>query len=214
MKKHATDYPCPKCDAGPGAKCRNYLGKACAPHSGRLPKHVPNVQDLAEIEERVRVRQDIRRAALLAWTDAVSKCGHFAGARYGRWRLVDRTGARPDQLIYVVMRPGVSGWRDRQGRTVEDLDGDYETLGPPFLGFAPLGKDETAPHGFPFRWERRFEAIEVPEVMTAQELHDAARARREKALAKQETAAADLAAWKARNVPASLFADLPEESTP
>ncbi len=29
------DHPCPQCGAHSGRRCRDYLGKPCAPHSGR-----------------------------------------------------------------------------------------------------------------------------------------------------------------------------------
>jgi|SRR5581483_6119167 len=36
-------FPCPRCSALPGQKCRNYLGRACAPHHdrGKDPKVKP-----------------------------------------------------------------------------------------------------------------------------------------------------------------------------
>lgn len=208
MKRDALEFVCPKCGAGVGARCRNYRGRACAPHGGRVPRHVPNVRPLAEYQDAANTRNEVRKAALLAYLEAVAKCGHYQGARYARWRVKDRSGARPDRLIFVVMRPGLAGWRDREGRTVEEIDADGETLGPPFQGFEPMGRgNEAAPYVFPFRWERRFEAIEVPEVTPAEQLHAAAEKRRAKELARQAAEAEQLEAWKMRNETPPLFGE-------
>lgn len=197
--------PCPKCEAGPGARCHNAKGRPCRMHKERKPRHVPNVQPVEEIRGRVEKRNEIRTAALMAYMEAVSRCGHYEGARYGRWRLKDRTGAQADRLVFVVMRPGVSGWRDRQGRTIEEIDSDGERLGPPFEAYYRQLPGDTQPGGFGFRWMRNFESIEVPAVASAEKLHAAAQKRRDKELARQKAEAERLAEWKRQNVPASLF---------
>ena len=179
-----------------------------AEHRERKPKHVPRVQDLAEIGERVAVREAVRERAAADLAAAVAACGPGALA-YGRWTYTDRTNPARVVVVYCCRRPGVSGWVGEATPWADEL------LGPPFLGFAPLGQArEAEPFGFGRRWDSYWTACEVPDVATAADLRAAAEKRQAKALAKQADEAAALAAWKARNVPASLFDDTPEESNP
>ncbi len=202
-------FKCPKCDAAPGVKCRNYRGQACAPHGGRAPKHIPNVQPAEAYQESEESRRAIAGVHAQHLARAVSACGWFPDAKYARWTFKDRTGARPDVVVYKAYRPHTPrGPADYAA----EFPGHDEKMGPPFLAFYTQKPGDTSPGGFGFRWESSFGSIEVPAVRTAAELQAAAEKRRGKALAQAEADAAEQAAWKARNVAPSLFDDLAEEA--
>lgn len=173
---------------------------------------VPNVQADGVYRESAESRAAIAKRQLLAWMEAVSVCGPGATA-YGRWRLKDRSGAKPDVLVSCCQRPGQGGWLPRY----EDLVPDHnERLGPPFIAYPRPRWEPPGPAGFGFRWMVCFESIELYQPATADELKAAAERRRakgaEKAAAVEAENArklAELEEWTRRNVTPDLF---PEES--
>lgn len=200
--------PCPKCNAGVGARCRNYKNRPCAPHRQRKPVHIPNVQPAEVYADGEATRRAVAGKHATELARAVSACGWFPGATYGRWTFRDRTGARPDVVVYRCYRPGVPRGHEEYAA---DFPGHAERLGPPFVAFytnRPGGDD--SPGGFGLRWESSWGSIEVPAVRTAAELRAAAEKRRAKAVARQAADAAALAEWKRKNEPPSLFDVLDE----
>ncbi len=96
---------CPQCHAKPGEKCRNYLGKGCAPHGKRrnmtdTEKHVAQAQRKAEA---MNAKAKAEAGPLFA--DQVEQT--TPAAEYWRWRRVKAlapSGEQAAELWHVGER--------------------------------------------------------------------------------------------------------------